>query len=143
MAPKMRSLLKDARQHEEYWQEWLVSDFTEELCRRLEALGLSRTAFAHRIGSTPAYVTKVLRGEENLTAKTMAKLASAADSVVRIHLAPVGVYGAWIDFGGGEDRKTTSATLTGVAYPTSQANVRVHVLPAIQSATSDASSVTG
>lgn len=97
MARGGRKLLDEARAHEDYWQEWIVNDFTEELSRRMEVLGMSRSALARQIGSSPAYITQLLRGEENLTAKTMAKLARAVGSVVRVHLAPVGAYTVWLD----------------------------------------------
>jgi len=97
MTKSIKSILEHVRRDDVYWEEWLVSEFTEELCRRMEVVGLSRTAFAQKIGSSPAYVTKVLRGEENLTVKTMAKLARAVRSIVRMHLAPAGTYTVWLD----------------------------------------------
>ena len=101
MARTVRAALEEALKHDDYWQQWLISDFTEELARRLDVLGMSRTAFAAKIGAQPPYVTRVLRGEENLTAATMTKLARAVGCVVRTHLAPVGTYTTWIDFGEG------------------------------------------
>jgi len=112
----IKALLQDARQHDDYWEHWIVSEFTEELCRRMDTLGLSRTGFARKIDNSPAYVTKVLRGEENLTAKTMARLARAVGCVVRIHLVPVGTYGVWIDLGEGI-AASVAGNQSGVAFP--------------------------
>lgn len=97
MAKGVKAILRQAARHDDYWQQWLISDFTEELARRLDVLKMSRTAFAEKIGAAPPYVTRVLRGEENLTAATMSKLARAVGSVVRIHLAPLGTYSVWLD----------------------------------------------
>lgn len=113
----VRALLQEARQHADYWEHWIVSEFTEDLCRRMDAIGLSRAGFARKIGDSPAYVTKVLRGEENLTAKSMAKLARAVNCVVRIHLAPVGMYGVWINLGEGPSTSFAAGNQTGVAFP--------------------------
>lgn len=126
MAKSIKSVLEEVRQHDEYWETWLVSQFTEELCRRMEALRISRKAFAERIGHTPAYVTQALRGDENLTAKTMAKLARAVGSVVRIHLAPVGAYTTWIDLPASARRPVDAANLSEVVFT----DVRGPSLPA-------------
>jgi transcriptional regulator with XRE-family HTH domain len=58
---------------------------------------ISRSALAARIGHSPAYVTKVLRGDANFTAATMTKLARAMGAEVRIHLAPIGSRTTWFD----------------------------------------------
>lgn len=97
MTKTITAMLRESARHEDFWQQWLISDFTEELARRMDVLRMSRTAFAEKIGSTPPYVTRVLRGEENLTAATMSKLARAVGSVVRAHLAPLGTYSVWLD----------------------------------------------
>lgn len=92
-----RDLFAEAQTHDAYWDEWAIGDFTEELSRRMEELGLTRTALAVRIKSSPAYVTKILRGDANFTLRSMTKLARAVKSVLRVHLAPVGSYTRWID----------------------------------------------
>src|SRR5687768_2803539 len=117
MPRSIKATLEEARRHDDYFEEWIVSEFTEELSRRMEVLGLNRTAFATKIDSSPAYVTKVLRGEENLTAKTMAKLARAVGTVVRVHLAPPGSYTVWIDWGNAEFATPVSAAnMSAVAF---------------------------
>lgn len=116
MAKSFKSILEEARRHDDYWETWLVSDFTEELCRRMESLRMSRKAFAESIGTTPAYVTQVLRGDENLTVKTIAKLARAVGSVVRIHLAPVGSYTTWIDLPASARRPVEAASLVEIGF---------------------------
>lgn len=90
-------LFKEARQHDDYWSEGLVIEFTEELARLMEERKISRSALAEKIGHSPAYVTKVLRGNANFTVATMAKLARAVGSEVRIHLAPTGSRTTWYD----------------------------------------------
>lgn len=135
MADTIQVLLREVRQHDDYWEEWIVSDFTEELCRRMEVLGVSRKGLAERINSSPPYVTKVLRGEDNLTAKTMAKLARAVGSVVRVHLAPVGTYTVWLDMGGREIKQPDATTLAVVAFESDQPK---QVRMSLQSAASTA-----
>ena len=43
---------------------------------------------ARRLGTSPAYVTKVLRGNANFTLATIVKLARALESEVRFRLSP-------------------------------------------------------
>jgi transcriptional regulator with XRE-family HTH domain len=118
MADTIKAMLREARRHDDYWVQWIVSDFTEELCRRMEALGISRKGLADRIQKSPPYVTKVLRGEQNLTAKSMARLARAVQSVVRVHLAPADTYTVWLDMGdSGAQQSRPAANLEDVVFP--------------------------
>ena len=87
--PSFKGLFEEARQHDDYWTEGLIIEFTEELSRWMRERKISRSALAARIGHSPAYVTKVLRGDVNFTAATMTKLARAVGADVRIHLAPI------------------------------------------------------
>ena len=72
-------------------------DFVESLSARMEDLSRSAAQLAEAIGASLPYVSKLLRGEENLTIRSMAKLARATKSVVRIHLAPDGTSTRSID----------------------------------------------
>jgi len=90
-------LLAQARSDDAYWQEWLVGDFVEALSSRMDELGVSRSQLALALSTSPAYITKVLRGESNFTIRSMVKLARAVRSVVRVHLAPIGASTRWID----------------------------------------------
>lgn len=62
--------------------------FAVELSRQLDLEGIIRREFADNIGSSPAYITKVLRGESNLTIESMIKLSAAAKGELHIHVAP-------------------------------------------------------
>jgi transcriptional regulator with XRE-family HTH domain len=79
-------LYREAEQHDDYWVAGLVHDFTETLSRRMEEQGLSRADLARRLGTSQAYVTKVLRGNVNFTLASLVKLARAVGSEVRLSL---------------------------------------------------------
>jgi len=114
-ARTFRDLFRQARARDEFWEEWLVGDFVDALARRMSQIRLSRSALAERLQATPAYVTKVLRGDANFTIQSMAKLARATDSVVRVHLAPVGTSTRWIDrFNGQLNTASSSADHSAV-----------------------------
>src|SRR5882724_10505782 len=97
MGQSFKQLFEEARQHDDYWTEGLIVDFTEELARWMKEKRVSRSELAARIGHSPAYVTKVLRGNANFTAATIAKLAKAVGAEVRIHLAPSESRTTWYD----------------------------------------------
>ena len=97
MKQKYSDFLAAAEQSNDYWVETAISDFTKEICRIMVEKNISRTLLAERLGATPAYVTKVLRGNVNFTLSTMTKLARGIGMIVRIHLAPDGVMVRWIE----------------------------------------------
>jgi transcriptional regulator with XRE-family HTH domain len=70
----------------EYLLEEVKLAFAEELCRLLEEQGISRTQLAERLGTSRAYVTRILRTDYNLTAETMVKVALALDARVTLSL---------------------------------------------------------
>jgi transcriptional regulator with XRE-family HTH domain len=60
---------------------------TGALIARMERLGVSRSELARRLGTSPAYVTKILRGDTNFTLSSLAKIAEALGSRVELRLA--------------------------------------------------------
>ena len=87
MKPKtFADLYREAEKHDDYWVAGLIHDFTEALARRMEEQGVSRAELARRLGTSQAYVTKVLRGNVNFTLATLVKLARAVEAEVRLDL---------------------------------------------------------
>lgn len=79
-------LYRDAERHDDYILARLVHDFTEALVRRMEEQGMSRAELARRLGTSQAYVTKVLRGNVNFTLATLVRLGQATGAEVRLDL---------------------------------------------------------
>ncbi len=63
-------------------------DFALELARLIESQGLSRAQFAQKLGVTKPMVTRILRGDSNLTIGTMVRAAHAAGGKLHLHIAP-------------------------------------------------------
>lgn len=59
--------------------EALKLDIAFKLDQTLISQATSRTALAKKVGTSPAWITKVLRGDVNLTLETMVKLADALE----------------------------------------------------------------
>ncbi|MGV8083752.1 MAG: helix-turn-helix domain-containing protein [Coriobacteriia bacterium] len=74
---------------EEYRVQVVISEITEAIIERMEALRLSRSQVANRLGVSPAMVTKLLRGQNNSTVRTLVQLADALDCRVSVTFQPV------------------------------------------------------
>lgn len=48
-----------------------------EMLDRMESLGVNQKELAQRIGCSPQYVSKILRGKENLSLETICKIEDA------------------------------------------------------------------
>ncbi len=83
-----RELFDRAKTRNTYWVGALIIDFTEGLHGIMEANGVSRSELARRLGVSPAYITKVLRGNVNFTLDSMVRLVSAAGGEVSLQVAP-------------------------------------------------------
>jgi transcriptional regulator with XRE-family HTH domain len=84
----LKAAAEAARKTDAYRAEGASIQFTEELVARLKASGLTRTALAEKIGASPAYVTKILRGDTNFTLDSMVKIANALGCDLLIRLQP-------------------------------------------------------
>jgi transcriptional regulator with XRE-family HTH domain len=88
---------KDAENHVDYWLATPVIEFIEDLTRLMEEKNVSRAELARRIGSSRAYITRLLGGGTNFTLHTMVKLAMALDGAVHIHIADKRAITRWKD----------------------------------------------
>lgn len=83
---QIEKMLKDSRRHPAYWAQRAMRSFVRDLLARMTLQGLTRAEFAARIGASPAYVSRALRGDVNFTLETMAKLALATGARLRVEL---------------------------------------------------------
>lgn len=98
MAKKtFKSLIEKARQRDSYHAAKVTIDFTEDLVRLMEQRGVSNAELAKKIGSSPAYITKVLRGDTNFTIETMVRLARVLDGQLCVHVGRKEDHVRWFD----------------------------------------------
>jgi hypothetical protein len=64
-----------AEQQDDYWVARASLAFTESVGQLLEAQHMSRAELARRLGTSTAYVTKILRGDVNFTLRTMVRVS--------------------------------------------------------------------
>lgn len=79
-----------------YWSEAAFLSFTEGLLR-LMGDSVTQAELARRVGVSRGYISRVLRGHENLTLETMTRLALAVGGSVRLHVAPQDQATRWTD----------------------------------------------
>lgn len=101
MAEKsFKGLIKQAKQRDSYWVGKAIQDFTDDLYALMENRGVSKAELAKRLGSSPAYVTKVLRGNTNFTIESMVRLVRALDGQLCIHVGRREDQVRWFDIVG-------------------------------------------
>lgn len=84
------NLIQDAKTRDDYWIEDAILQFTMRLHEEMQKQGISKTELASRIGSSQPYITRILKGRDNLTIATMVKLARAVGLKVQISLGETG-----------------------------------------------------
>lgn len=87
MIDSIKKLLEQARLGDAYWIEKAKLDFSVELENRRRASGMSYKDVSEKIGTSQPYVSKVFRGDANLTIETMVKLARATGGRLDLHIA--------------------------------------------------------
>jgi len=90
-------LLEEAKKRDAYWVADAVYTFTEELHDLAEVNKVSRVELARRLGTSPAYITKVFRGNANFTIDTMVRLSRAVGGKLHLHVAPEEHKVHWFD----------------------------------------------
>lgn len=104
MAPTLDEHTTQARQHPAYWSYLTTLEFTDNLVAEMDAQCVSGAELARRMGTSRAWVSRVLAGECNLTTATMGKLAFALDMRVTTQIVPLDTAAARAGFGGSSPR---------------------------------------
>lgn len=70
--------------------ESLKFDITEEISKHMAGNNISRVELAEKMGTSRAYITKMLRGDTNFTLETLVKIAGALGCSANFRLCPEG-----------------------------------------------------
>jgi transcriptional regulator with XRE-family HTH domain len=81
---RFKDLIRKAREGDDYWIADAQIEFTEGLHDLMERRKISKSELARKIDSSPAYVTKILRGTSNFTLASMVRLVRALNG--RLHI---------------------------------------------------------
>jgi len=85
-AKSFEELFEKAKERETYLSASIILEFTERLYDLMQNNNISRKELAERLGTSPAYVTKVLRGDVNFTIDSMVRLAKAVGGTIQVHI---------------------------------------------------------
>ena len=83
---RYRQFFAEAEASPDYWNAVAAYEFVRELAQRMEEQGISRAELARRLGTSKAYVTKVLGADVNFTLATMNRLAAAVGGMVHFRI---------------------------------------------------------
>lgn len=82
-----RDLVDAAKATDKYWIENAKHDLAFGLHRQIRRSGMSNAELATKLDVKPPYISKVMRGDENLTIESMVKLVRAAGGRLHIQVA--------------------------------------------------------
>lgn len=91
------SLFEDLEHDPDYLVECAITEFTENVAKRMDELGINRAELARRLDTSAAYITKILQGNANFTLKSMVRISLALESSLTTHLQPEGAHSQWFD----------------------------------------------
>lgn len=82
------ALFEDARRRDAYHVEEAILQFTSDLHQLMKNRGLNKAELARVLGTTPAYITKIFRGDANFTIESMIRLSRALGGHLHLELKP-------------------------------------------------------
>jgi plasmid maintenance system antidote protein VapI len=91
----LKQLFEKARNSLQYQVQGAIMDFTEGVAKVMKASHTSKTELARRLDCSQAFVTKILRGQNNFTLETMVKIARALDAEVKLEVRPKTSVARW------------------------------------------------
>lgn len=86
MSKEANDALDKAKQTDDYWIARAQLDFAKELNKIRNKTNINGKTLAQKLGTSAAYISRVLRGDTNLTIESMVKLARATGANVEIKL---------------------------------------------------------
>jgi predicted XRE-type DNA-binding protein len=84
LSKNLSSFVESSKNDDFYWVEKIKLDFAIELDRCRRDLNMTASEFAKELGVSRAYMSKLFRGDVNLTIKSMVKLARAVGARISL-----------------------------------------------------------
>src|SRR4051812_34858985 len=81
-----RQMIEEAEKSVDYWAEGPIVQFTEDICGLMEEQGISRAELARRLGTSRAYITKIMSGNASFSLNMMVKVAMAVGGEVKLRV---------------------------------------------------------
>jgi transcriptional regulator with XRE-family HTH domain len=104
VSDEMAELLREVS--EEEWAAFeYMQNVSDQIAEYMEKQGVSRAELARRLDTSKAFVTKVLRGDANMTMKTLVKVLHALDAAPQTRVAPKDDRVQWFGIVEGQRKK--------------------------------------
>jgi len=87
-ADKLAEMLEGLEHSRTFQVEGLKHEISESIFQAMERNDVSRAALAEQLGTSRAYVTKVLQGATNFTLESLVKIAGALNCNVSVQITP-------------------------------------------------------
>ena len=81
-----KAFIEESSKSDSYWVESAKIKFAVDLETQLRKAKMSYAAMAQKLGTSAAYITKVFRGDANMTIESMVKLARATGGQLDIQI---------------------------------------------------------
>lgn len=91
----VQRVMSDPESRQAYEREKLILSATEGIWEIMETQGFKQADIARRLGKSRANVGQMLSGSRNMTLRTLADLAYACESQVRLDFQPAGAWPSW------------------------------------------------
>jgi len=88
MSESFKSIFEQQKQSIGFWEEMAIIEFTEAVLEQLEQQNMSKAELAEKMDVSPAYITRLLGGSNNLTLRTMVRAARALGCEFGCYLKP-------------------------------------------------------
>jgi len=82
LSKSFQAFIEKEQLTDSFWAEEAKLDFAFSLEQQRRIAGMSYAAIAKKLGTSSAYVSKVFRGDVNLTIESMVKLVRATDGKI-------------------------------------------------------------
>jgi len=106
-------LFQCAEERPNYWMELAKLEFSEEMLARMKEREISKGQLATLLAAKPAFVTRLVSGNNNYTLETMVRVARALDCEFRCHLQPAGTKASWVDVLEEEPQRESGGWISG------------------------------
>lgn len=91
----LKGFIEKARESDSYWVEDAKLKFAVALDIQRKAAGMTYKAVADKLGTSAAYITKVFRGDSNVTIESMVKLARATGGGLDVRIIDTAAEAQW------------------------------------------------
>lgn len=94
---KLKEKLRNLRSSHEYKVEKVKLEFISCINKMMISKNITNADLARKIGSSPAYVTKIMKGDCNFTIDSMVKITDSLGARMHIHVADSAKQIRWIE----------------------------------------------